>query len=89
MSKFLGGSAYAMARDIGEGYFAVTERSFKGMSRAEMNELTHEMDRHLRELRGTQSAKDETAVIQARGRKIQRLTTAMVILRNFRQKVHV
>jgi hypothetical protein len=89
MSKFLGGSAYAMARDIGDGYFAVTERSFKGMSRAEMNELTHEIDRHLRELRGAQSPKDETALIQARSRKIQRLTTAMVILRNYRQKLQL
>lgn len=87
MSKFLGGSAYAMARDIGEGYFAVTERSFKGMSISEMGQLAQEMDRHLRELRGSQSPTDESAVIQARNRKIQRVSSALNMLRNYQQRM--
>ena len=88
MSKFLGGSAYAMARDIGEGFFAVTERSFKGMSVSELSQLDHEIDRHLRELRGAQSPKDETALVQARSRKILRLSSALTMLRHYKQKIH-
>jgi hypothetical protein len=86
MSKFIGGSAYSMARDIGEGYVNVTERTFKRMTDADMNKLTFEIDRFLRELRGTQSATDAIDVVKARNRKIQRLNTAVMISRTYRQK---
>ena len=49
---FPGGSAYAMARDVGEGYLLVTERTFKTMTRSELDQIVFEMDRYLRELRG-------------------------------------
>jgi hypothetical protein len=86
MSKFTGGSAFAMARDIGEGYVNVTERTFKPFSAADLRTLGHEIDRYLRELRGSQSATDELAVVQARNRKISRLNTANMIARIYRQK---
>lgn len=82
MNKFGGGSAFSFARDIAEGYFLITERSFKGMSEGEINQLAHEMDRHLRELRGASTVKDENTLVQARNRKIQRLASAMTVLRN-------
>ena len=86
MSKFTGGSAFAMARDIGDGYVTVTDRTFKPFTAAEMRKLGFEIERHLRELRGSQSATDELAVIQARNRKIVRLNTANMIARIYRQK---
>lgn len=87
MSKFLGGSAFAMARDIGDGYITVTERTFKNMNEADINQLGFEVDRYLRELRGSQAATDELSVVQARNRKIQRLNTAVMIARVFMQKL--
>jgi hypothetical protein len=87
MSKFLGGSAFAMVRDIGEGYVIVTERTFKGMVASEIQQLLMEVDRYLRELRGTQSAKDELPVVQARNRRIQRLNSANMIARLSLQKL--
>ncbi len=86
MSKFIGGSAYSMARDIGEGYVNVTERTFKSMTDADMNKLNFEIDRFLRELRGSQLATDEIGVVKARNRKIQRLSSAVMISRTYRQK---
>jgi len=86
MSKFIGGSAYAMARDIGDGYVTVTERTFKAYSRAEIEQLCFELDRYLRELRGSQCATDELPVVQARNRKIMRLNTANMISRVYQQK---
>lgn len=85
MSKFAGGSAYAMARDIGEGYITVTQRTFKNMSGSEMRQLQFEIDRSLRELRGSQCATDEQNVVRARNRKIQRLTTATMVARLYLQ----
>ncbi len=86
MSKFIGGSAYAMARDIGEGFVNVTERTFKSMTDADMNQLVFEIDRLLRDLRGSRSATDDIDVVKARNRKIQRLNTALMISRTYRQK---
>jgi hypothetical protein len=79
-------SAYATARDIGEGYVLVTERWFRGMPPATMNQLALEMDRYLRELRGAQLATDELTLIQSRNRKIQRLTAAVAVLTLVRQR---
>lgn len=86
MSKFIGGSAYAMARDIGGGFVNVTERTFKAMTASDINQLVFEIDRLLRELRGAQLGTDDIEVVKARNRKIQRLNTAVMISRTYRQK---
>jgi len=83
---FSGGSAYSMARDIAEGYSTLNERTFKTMVRGDLDQLTFEMDRHLRELRGEIPAQDDTPALQQRNRRIQRLNTAIVVLRSYRQK---
>ena len=81
-----GGSAFSFARDIGEGYQTVTERSFKGLSKGEMDTLTFELERALRDIRGEQAPLEDLVAIQARSRKIQRLNGALMMLRTFRQK---
>jgi hypothetical protein len=86
MPNFAGGSAYAMARDIGEGFQLVTERTFKGYTLSELDQLGFEMDRYLRDLRGESQGGDSTQEIQVRNRKIQRLNTALVVLRGYRAK---
>jgi hypothetical protein len=75
-----------MARDIGDGYIVVTERTFKNFAAVDVQQLQLEIDRYLRELRGAQSAKDELPVVQARNRRIQRLNTASMIARIYLQK---
>ena len=84
-----GGSAFAFARDIGEGYQTVTERSFKGLSKGEMDTLAFELDRALRDIRGEQAPLEDLVAIQARSRKIQRLNGALMMLRTYRQKARI
>lgn len=84
-----GGSAFAFAREIGGGYQAVTERSFKGLTRPEMDQLAFEIDRALRDARGEQPPLDDLPAIQARNRKISRLNGALMMLRTYRQKVKI
>ena len=84
-----GGSAFAFARDIGEGYQTVTERSFKGLSKGEMDQLAFELDRALRDIRGEQAPLEDLAAIQARSRKIQRLNGALMMMRSYRQKAKI
>lgn len=87
MASFLGGSAFAMARDIGEGYQTVTERTFKGYTRGEMDQLGFEIEKALREIRGDNTALADLSEVQSRNRRIQRLNTALMVLRTARQKL--
>ncbi len=86
MGGFLGGSAFAMAKDIAEGYHLVTERSFKTMTRSEVEQLAFELDRCLRDVRGEQAPLDDLVLIKARNRRIQRLNQALMVLRSFQQR---
>jgi hypothetical protein len=86
MGNFLGGSAWAMAHDIMEGFILVTERTFSRMLPGEIDQLAFEMDRALREVRGDQAPLDDLTAIQQRNRKIQRVNSALIVLRAHRQK---
>ncbi len=86
MAGFLGGSAFAMCRDVAEGYYAVTARTFVGMTRPELQQLAQELDKQLREMRGTPAPLEDVAAVQRRNRKISRLNNALMILRTFRQQ---
>jgi hypothetical protein len=81
-----GGSAFGYARDIAEGFQSVTERSFKGLSRPEMDQLAFEIDRALRDIRAEQVAVDDLPMIQAKNRRIQRLNGALMMMRGYRAK---
>lgn len=80
------GSAWSMARDIAEGYILVTERTFKTLTRPDLDQLTFEMDRHLRDLRGEQPPLDDIPALQGRNRRLQRLNSALTVLRSYRTK---
>ncbi len=86
MGNFPGGSAFAMAKDIAEGYLLVTERTFMRMLVPELDKLAFELDRALRDIRGTQPAIEDLPAVQLRNRKIQRLNGALSMLRGYRQR---
>lgn len=83
---FPGGSAYNMVRDISEGFLSVTERSFRLFTRPDLDQLTMEFDRLLRELRAEMPSLDDHAELQKKQRKLQRLNTALVVMRAYRTK---
>jgi len=87
MSPFLGGSAFSMSRDVGEGFVQVSERTFRGMTDGEMQQLAYEVERYMRELRGESGVQENTAELQARQRRLQRLRQAMTVLRAYQQKI--
>lgn len=86
MGSFSGGSAWAMARDIGEGFVLVTERTFQRMQAREIESLSFEIQRYLRDIRGKQSPTDPMAEIQKRNRRIQKLNAALAVLRAFQSR---
>jgi len=86
MASFLGGSAFAMARGIADGYHLVTERTFKGLSMGDVSALSQELDVALRDARAEQPPLDDLTAVKARNRRIQRLNTAFMILRSYQLK---
>jgi len=88
VSGFGGGSAWSMARDIADGFVAVTERTYRQLEVAQMGQLGHEIERMLRELRGGATSNESNAEVQSRQRRIQRLNSALMMMRAYRQKVH-
>ena len=70
-----------MARDIGEGFVLVTDRTFARMSRAEIEKLGFELERCLRELRGTATANYESLELQRHNRRLLKLAGAQRVLR--------
>ena len=79
----MGGSAWAMAQQIGDGFILVSERTFKRLERAELEKLGFELDKLLRELRAAQPAADDLPAVQQRNRKLSRLTGAVSQLRSY------
>lgn len=79
---FLGGSAFAMARDVGEGYILLNQIVLKRMSTDELKQLRFEVDRLLTGLRSEQPPQDNVPAINARNRKISRLNSAVSMINN-------
>lgn len=86
MGNFPGGSAYAMAKDIAEGYLLVTERTYLRLLPQELDQLAFELDRSMRDIRGDQPAIDDLPAVKTRNRKLQRLTNAMTMLRSVQSR---
>lgn len=86
MSVFIGGSAYSMVQQVAGGFLLVTERHFKRMSPADLGQLTTEIEKVLREVRGQQAAQDDVQAIRDRNRKLQRLNSCRTMLQSYRLK---
>lgn len=86
MGNFPGGSPWAMARDMGDGYLLPTERTFSRFEAAELDQIGFELERILRDARGAQPPLDDLPAIQQRNRKIQRLNQGLLILRSYQQR---
>ena len=80
MSNYIGGSAYAMSRDIAEGLILINASTLKKFTPPELRALQFELDKVQKEARADQPALDDTQAIQRRGRKLSRITTALQII---------
>jgi hypothetical protein len=86
MGNFIGGSAYAMVRDISEGYIIVSELTFKKFQPADFQTFGFELDKLLREIRGAVPATGDVEATQKRHRRMQRLQQALTIANNVRSR---
>jgi hypothetical protein len=75
-----------MVRDIADGYIITTELTFKQFRDPDFQTFLFELDKLLREVRGTQAPTGDVEAIQKRHRKLQRLQQALTIANNIRAR---
>jgi len=80
---FMGGSAYAMANSLAEGYLLPSPVNLKRLSLAELKELQFEIEKLLRDLRGVIPDQADTLALQKRNQKLLRLQQAVSVISNF------
>jgi len=73
----MGGSAVAMASQIADGYALVSAVQLKRLTDAELPQLQFELEKLLREARGEVVPVEDQPAMQARNRRITRLTGAL------------
>jgi hypothetical protein len=86
MSVFLGGSAYSMVKDIAEGYVIVSENTFKKFQPVDLQNFMFEVEKLLRDVRGTVVTAEDAEGVKKRNRKMQRLNQAATLVSAFRLK---
>jgi hypothetical protein len=77
MSPFMGGSAPAMANQVSEGYTLITAVQLKRLTDPELDLLQFELERILRDLRGSVVPAEDAAATQAKNRKMARVVGAL------------
>ena len=82
MAQFLGGSAYAIANQVADGYVTLTPQVLKRFQRGELTQIQFELQKTLTTLRGTQPVGDDTAALQAYHHKVSRIRSALLVIQN-------
>jgi hypothetical protein len=86
MANFMGGSAYAMSKDIAEGYVLLNANLLKKFTPVELAQLRQQLEKVQKEIRSEQPAQDDVQAIQKRGRKISRISSALLVLDTLRKR---
>jgi hypothetical protein len=86
MSPFVSGSAWAMARDIANGHVMVTDRTLKRLTTQEVQQLSFELDRLTRELRGEQPDLDDVTALRDRNQRLTRTTRVTRMVQTWRME---
>ena len=86
MGNFLGGSAYAMSKDIAEGFVLLNANLLKKFTVAELAQLRQQLEKVQKEVRADQPPLDDVQAIQKRGRKISRISSALLVLDTLRKR---
>ncbi len=86
MGTYMGGSAPAMANQVCDGYTLLTATTLKRLSLDQMQQLEFELDKRLRESRGSQVDLQDQQGLQQRNRRISRIEGQIRVLRHTMQQ---
>ena len=87
VSRFIGGSAKSMANQIMEGYILINPGMIKRYNLDELRRLRIELEKLQREIRAQIVPQDDTQAIQTKNHRMQKMSTALLIIRAHCMKV--
>jgi hypothetical protein len=73
----MGGSAPAMANQVADGYSLITAVQLKRLTDPELDQLQFELEKILRDLRGSVVPAEDGGAAQAKNRKLARIVGAL------------
>ncbi|MBZ5588637.1 MAG: hypothetical protein LAO05_08740 [Acidobacteriia bacterium] len=77
MSPYMGGSAPAMAAQVADGYTLISAVQLKRLLDNELDQLQIELERIIRDIRSEPMNLEDIPAINARNRKIARISGAL------------
>ncbi len=86
MPRHVAAPAWKAAQDVAEGYLSLNPVTLKKYQSYEMDALQKEIEKLSRELRSTVVSGEDTEAVQAKNRKLLRLSQATVILQSYRSR---
>ncbi len=82
MANFMGGSAPAMANQIADGLYLLNSNTLRGFAPGELGMLRQELEKLAREARSVVPPQDDAQALQARNRRIGRISSALTVIVN-------
>jgi hypothetical protein len=80
------GNPKEFARDVSTGFFVFNKNTVRRFSPSELKLLHQSMELVARDIRGEQIPLEDIRAIQARSVKLQRLTSAILFIRNWARR---
>jgi len=85
---YMGGSAYAMANSLMEGYLLPSPTTLKRLTMEELRAVQFELDKLAKEQRSIVPGQNDTMALQKRNQRILKLLQATNVISNFLQLRH-
>jgi len=82
---FMGGSAYAMANSLMDGYILPSPVNLKRLSVEELRELCFEVEKLLRDLRGQVPDQSDQQALMKRNQKLMKLQSSQNAISSYLQ----
>ena len=80
---YMGGSAFAMANSLMEGYLLPSPVNLKRLTLEEMRELSFEVEKLLRDQRSIIPDQNDTLALQKRNQRLLKLNQSQSVLQNY------
>lgn len=80
---YMGGSAYAMANSLMEGYLLPSPTNLKRLTTEELRELVFEVEKLQRDQRAIVPDQTDTLSLQKRNQRLLKLTQAQTVIQNY------
>jgi hypothetical protein len=81
--SYMGGSAFAMANSLMEGYLLPSPTNLKRLTTEELRELVFEVEKLLRDQRAIVPDQNDTVALQKRNQRLLKLSQSQTVIQNY------